>query len=124
MPGEKRNLRSNSSTNNDRKPPPKSKVLPPKKAGTNASSKEGGADKPEINGTESNENGINGTKDIEMGDDEMTVVVPPPKGGKLNGQPEKDSEGDTSMEEQTASNEGSCIQVRFIHTLWTCCFPR
>lgn len=111
MPGERRNLRSNSSTNNDRKPPSKSKALPSKKAGTNGSSKEGSGDKPEINGTESNEKGVNGTKDVEMGDEEMTIVVPPPKGEKLDGQPGKNDEGDTSMEEQTASNEGLCLPL-------------
>lgn len=32
------------------------------------------------------------------GDDEMTVVVPPPKSSKLSGEPSKDDEGDIAME--------------------------
>ena len=32
------------------------------------------------------------------GEDEMTVVVPPPKGSKLSGEPSKDDEGDIAME--------------------------
>ena len=59
------------------------------------------------------ENGVNGSEDVEMvddgqelvkpginkeGDDEMTVVVPPPKGTKLSGDPNPDEEGDIVME--------------------------
>ena len=58
------------------------------------------------------ENGINGTEDVDMvddgpekvkvgtdieGEDEMTVVVPPPKSSKLSGEPGKDEEGDVAM---------------------------
>ena len=32
------------------------------------------------------------------GEDEMTVVVPPPKSSKLSGEPSKDEEGDVAME--------------------------
>lgn len=133
MPGERRNLRSNkeTSTNGEKarsdsqsstskdKPVPartissKGKALPSKKSSTNASAREGGGDKPQINGAEPVKNGVNGVEDVEMqdeeaekvnigttkdGDDEMTVVVPPPKSSKLNGEPSKDSEGDVSME--------------------------
>jgi len=71
---------------------------------------------PHTNGTDPVENGINGTKDIEMkddaptplkggkgkkakeGEDEMTVVVPPPKGSKLSAPPTKDDDGDVAMD--------------------------
>lgn len=62
-------------------------------------------------------NGTNGTKDVEMKDDapaskkggkgkkgkdgseeEMTVVVPPSKGSKLGGPPQKDTDGDVAMD--------------------------
>lgn len=70
---------------------------------------------PHTNGTDPVENGINGTKDVEMKDDapaplkggkgkkakegeeEMTVVVPPPKGSKLSATPSKDNDGDITM---------------------------
>ncbi|KAL2058480.1 hypothetical protein ABVK25_001208 [Lepraria finkii] len=127
MPGERRNLRSSkensSSTNGEKarsnsqsssskdKPVPtramssKGKAVPKKTSG-----KETAGDKPQTNGTESIENGINGTDDIDMvdgpekvkigkeGEDEMTVVVPPPKGSKLSGEPGKDYEGDIAMD--------------------------
>ena len=32
------------------------------------------------------------------GDEEMTVVVPPPKSSKLSGEPGKDEEGDVAMD--------------------------
>ena len=122
MPGERRNLRSNSSTNDDRKPSAKGKAVPSKKANVNGSSNEGSREKPQINGTESNENGINGTEDVEMGDEEMTVVVPPAKGTKLNGDPGKDAQEDTSMEDgsgQDADNEGSCLPLPLLYA----CIP-
>jgi 26S proteasome regulatory subunit N3 len=71
--------------------------------------------KPPTNGTDPIENGVNGTEDIEMeedsskpsgrtksskdkdGDEEMTVVVPPPKASKLSGASQKDDEGDIAM---------------------------
>ena len=72
-----------------------------------------------MNGTEPVENGINGTEDIDMvddgpekvkvgtnndGEDEMTVVVPPPKSSKLSGEPGKDEEGDVAMENAEKSD--------------------
>ena len=127
MPGERRNLRSSketsSSTNGEKarsnsqsssskdKPVPtrttssKGKALPKKTTG-----KETAGDKPQTNGTEPIENGVNGSDDIDMvddgpekvkigkeGEDEMTVVVPPPKGSKLSREPGKDDEGDVAM---------------------------
>ncbi len=71
---------------------------------------------PHTNGNEPVENGINGTKDVEMKDDapaplkggkgkkvnekeeEMTVVVPPSKGSKLSAPPPKDTDGDVAMD--------------------------
>lgn len=70
-------------------------------------------DKPQTNGSEPTGNGVNGSEDVEMaddaatraktggvkeGDDEMTVVVPPPKSSKLLGNPGQDLEGDVTME--------------------------
>lgn len=72
-----------------------------------------------MNGTEPIENGINGTEDVDMvddgpekvkigtnkeGEDEMTVVVPPPKSSKLSGEPSKDEEGDIAMENTDKSD--------------------
>lgn len=82
---------------------------------------------PHTNGNEAVENGLNGTKDIEMKDDapaslkggkgkkpkdgeeEMTVVVPPSKASKLSSAASKDREGDVSMEteEQAAEDDGA-----------------
>lgn len=138
MPGERRNLRSNkessSSTNGEKarsnstgsgsnkdKPVPtratssKSKALPSKKP----SPKDTAGDKPQTNGNEAVENGINGVEDVDMvddgsekvkvGEEEMTVVVPPPKSSKLSGESGKDGEGDTAMgnadNTQSASSE-------------------
>tara|TARA_R110002060_G_scaffold28224_3_gene38130 strand:- start:811 stop:1116 length:306 start_codon:yes stop_codon:yes gene_type:complete len=76
---------------------------------------------PHTNGDKPVENGINGTKDVEMkddapatlkggkgkklkeGDEEMTVVVPPSKGSKLSAPPPKDTDGDVAMD----GNEGA-----------------
>lgn len=86
------------------------------------SGKEGSEDKPHTNGTEPLENGINGTEDVDMvddgpekvkvgtnkdGEDEMTVVVPPPKSSKLSGEPSKDEEGDIAMENTDKSDSTS-----------------
>lgn len=71
---------------------------------------------PHTNGSDPVENGINGTKDVEMKDDaptplkggkgkkakegeeEMTVVVPPSKGSKLSAPPPMDNDGDVAMD--------------------------
>ena len=83
---------------------------------------------PHTNGTDPVENGVNGTKDVEMKDDaptplkggkgkkakegneeEMTVVVPPSKGSKLSAPPPKDTEGDVAMDgsEVGAEDDGA-----------------
>ena len=131
MPGEqRRNLRSSketSSSTNGEKPRPESqnssktdnpvptrstsskgKATISKKGLTNQLSKETGTDKPQTNGSEPAENGINGNEDVEMvddiiekskaGDDEMTVVVPPPKSSKLAGEPDKAEEMDIALD--------------------------
>lgn len=115
--GEKTRPDSQGSVSNKDKPASsrtastKGKVLPTKKAGSNNSGKEMGDDKPKMNGAPV-ENGVNGMEDSEMtddmpdhpkagpgkeGEDEMTVVVPPPKSSKLAGEPPKDAEGDIDM---------------------------
>ncbi len=83
---------------------------------------------PHTNGEKATENGINGTKDVEMKDDapstlkggkgkklkegeeEMTVVVPPSKGNKLSAPPVKDTEGDFAMDgpvDETVEDAGA-----------------
>ena len=99
MPGERRTLRSNKE-NPSRTTSSKGKTASNKKGGVNGSGKDEVGDKPQANGTEPVENGVNGTDDVEMDndgseqvrigntedcDEEMTVVVPPPKSSKLNG---------------------------------------
>lgn len=120
--GEEPRSNSQSSSSNKDQPVPttratssKGKTLPTKKA----SGKEGAEDKPHTNGTEPVENGINGTEDVDMvdegsekvkvgtnkeGEDEMTLVVPPPKSSKLSGEPNKDEEGDVAMENTNKSD--------------------
>lgn len=124
--GEKARSNSTSSGSSKDKPVPtrstssKSKALPTKKS----SSKETAGDKPKTNGAEPVENGINGAEDVNMvddgpekvkvgsnrdGDEEMTVVVPPPKSSKLSREPGQDEEGDVAMDNtenaQTTSTE-------------------
>ena len=41
------------------------------------------------------------------GEEEMTVVVPPPKGSKLSGEPGKDPEGDTAMGNVDKAEDGA-----------------
>jgi hypothetical protein len=74
-------------------------------------------DQPHTNGADPTKNGVNGTEDVEMGEDtaggptsssstskdrkgdqKMTVVVPPTKGSRLSGDKGKDQEGDVAME--------------------------
>lgn len=122
--GEEPRANSQSSSSTKDKPVPtratslKGKTLSAKKS----AGKEGAEDKPHTNGTEPVENGINGTEDVDMvddgpekvkigtnkeGEDEMTVVVPPPKSSKLSGQPNKDEEGDIAMENTDKSDSVS-----------------
>ncbi|RDL33862.1 uncharacterized protein BP5553_08230 [Venustampulla echinocandica] len=84
---------------------------------------------PHTNGNDPVENGINGTKDVEMkddapaplkggkgkkvkeGDEEMTVVVPPSKGSKLSSFTKKDNDGDVAMGEEETSGEDGAVKV-------------
>jgi 26S proteasome regulatory subunit N3 len=86
---------------------------------------------PHTNGTDPVENGINGTKDIEMKDDapaplkggkgkkvkegeeEMTVVVPPSKGSKLSAPPPKDNDGDVAMDgaEEINGEDAGAVKI-------------
>ncbi|RJE23194.1 hypothetical protein PHISCL_04447 [Aspergillus sclerotialis] len=140
MPAERRSLRSNSksdtsssangekarsnsqasSSNKDksasgRGAANKAKSAATKKSTNNASnSGMGDRDQPHANGSDLMENGVNGSEDIEMGEDsagaptssfnaskdrqgdeKMTVVVPPSKGSRLPGNQGKD--GDVAM---------------------------
>ena len=113
--GEKARSNSTSSGTSKDKPVPtrstssKNKTLPTKKPST----KESTGDKPLANGTEPIENGVNGSEDIDMIDegpekakkgvnnkneDEMTVVVPPPKASNIAGEHENGDERDVTME--------------------------
>lgn len=113
--GEKARPDSQSTSSSKDKPVPtratsKSKSFPSKKGSSYSSSKEEPGDK-QTNGSEPTENGVNGVEDVEMadeqippgqgkeGEDEMTVVVPPPKSSSLSGAPTKDSEGNVAMED-------------------------
>jgi 26S proteasome regulatory subunit N3 len=74
-------------------------------------------DQSHANGSKSAENGVNGSEDVEMGEDtagaptssfnsskdrngdeKMTVVVPPTKGSRSSGKPGQDKEKDVTME--------------------------
>ncbi|CAG8972119.1 hypothetical protein HYALB_00008124 [Hymenoscyphus albidus] len=98
---------------------------------------------PHTNGNEPVENGINGTKDVEMKDDapnplkggkgkklkegeeEMTVVVPPSKGSKLSAPPQKDTDGDVAMDGEAAGEDDGAVKVdpvtQAISGTWNCC---
>ena len=142
MPAERRSLRSNSksdipssangdrvrrssqssSSNKDKAAPARA---PANKAKSGASSKKGGSannsgmgegEQRQMNGSDAVEKGVNGSEDVEMGEDtaggptssfntrkeregdEMTVVVPPSKGSRLSSDKGQDKEGDVAME--------------------------
>ncbi|ERF70761.1 hypothetical protein EPUS_05113 [Endocarpon pusillum Z07020] len=119
--GEK--ARSNSSSSNRDKPRPtrstssRSKSFSNKK-GITSGAKDTNGDQPHLNGSDPTENGVGGAdgadgskvddqpaavtgvkksgKDKD-GDEEMTVVVPPPKASKLTASPTKDDGNDVAM---------------------------
>ena len=123
--GEKARSDSQSSSSKDKPVPTratssKGKAVPPKKTVT-TSAKDTSEDKPQTNGNGPVENGVNGTDDIEMaddgaeqvkvatgkeGEDEMVLVVPPPKSSKLSGEPGKDLEGDVAMDNTEHAEAG------------------
>ena len=123
--GEKTRSDSANQTSNKDKPVPartassKGKTLPSKKGNGNTAAKDVNGDKPKINGKEPVENGVHGSEDTEMvdeitekpnngrgkeGEEEMTVVVPPPKSSKLAGEPSRDDEGDVDMGDTSGTN--------------------
>ena len=133
MPGERRNLRSNKESTSsasgekgradsqnakDKAAPSRSTSSKTKTSTARKNSKETSSDKPKINGSPPIENGVNGVEDVDMegsgpdkgkpqkdGDDEMTVVVPPPNSTKLSADPEKDNEGDLFMDDAQKKEE-------------------
>ncbi|KAE8412740.1 hypothetical protein BDV36DRAFT_287615 [Aspergillus pseudocaelatus] len=122
--GEKaRSTSQNSSSNKDKVAPTRataSKTKSTRAASSNNTSNSGMGeqrDQPRTNGSEPTENGLNGSEDVEMGEDtagaptssfnaskdrkgdeKMTVVVPPTKGSRLSGDKGQDQEGDVAME--------------------------
>jgi hypothetical protein len=118
--GEKTRSNSQSSSSNKDKPNPsrstssRSKSFSNKK-GITAVAKDTNGDQPRLNGSESIENGVDSitepdpddkqpasigvkksSKDKD-GDEEMTVVVPPPKASKVSGSSGKDDGADIAM---------------------------
>ncbi|KAL4866653.1 hypothetical protein BDV12DRAFT_187296 [Aspergillus spectabilis] len=122
--GEKTRSGSQSSSSNKDKPAPSraaaNKAKSAKAASSNTASDSGMGeqrDQPHTNGADPTKNGVNGTEDVEMGEDtaggptsssntskdrkgdqKMTVVVPPTKGSRVSGDKSKDQEGDVAME--------------------------
>ncbi|KAL4884999.1 isoprenoid synthase domain-containing protein [Aspergillus karnatakaensis] len=122
--GEKTRSGSQSSSSNKDKPAPAraaaNKTKTTKAASSNTASDSGMGeqrDQPHTNGTDPTKNGVNGSEDVEMGEDtaggptsssntskdrkgdqKMTVVVPPTKGSRVPGDKSKDQEGDVAME--------------------------
>lgn len=100
--GEKaRSTSQNSSSNKDKVAPTRataSKTKSTKAASSNNTSNSGMGeqrDQPCTNGSEPTENGLNGSEDVEMGED---TAVPPTKGSRLSGDKGQDQEGDVAME--------------------------
>ncbi|KAJ5884967.1 hypothetical protein N7495_009477 [Penicillium taxi] len=141
MPAERRSLRSNNksdtsssangekASSNSQSPGAKDKAAPTTRAAAKAKSapaKKGAKgtsnssmeknDQSQTNGSKSTDNGVNGSEDVEMGEDttgaptssfnsdkdrngnEMTVVVPPTKGSRSSGKTTQDNEEDVTME--------------------------
>jgi len=85
------------------------------KKGITAGAKDTSGDSPHLNGSDPTENGVDSVNDPKAdsepanstaikksgndkdGDEEMTVVVPPPKVSKLSDSAKKDDEGDIAM---------------------------
>ena len=141
--GEKARSNSQSSSSKDKPVPTRAASSKTKAAGPGRKESKKEQDKPQLNG-EPIENGVNGTDDVDMvddgpekvkvgtgkdGEDEMTVVVPPPKSSKLAGDPGKDAEGDiamdntetTEMENQKPAEEDP--RVKAVAGQFICSFP-
>ncbi|KAL9100435.1 MAG: hypothetical protein Q9163_004180 [Psora crenata] len=110
--GGKARSNSQSSSSKDKPVPTRAASSKSKAAGPARKASKKEQDKPQPNG-EPIENGVNGPEDVDMvddgpekvkvgtgkdGEDEITVVVPPPKSSKLAGDPGKDTEGDVEMD--------------------------
>ncbi|CAI7575657.1 unnamed protein product [Penicillium glandicola] len=131
--GEKANSNSQSSGTKDKAPTTraaanKAKSGPTKKDAKGASNGSmGDDDQSHTNGSKSTENGVNGSEDVEMGEDtagaptsssntskdrksneKMTVVVPPTKGSRSSG---KDKEEDVTMEGAEDGDENTEPEV-------------
>ncbi len=122
MPGERRNLRSNKDTSsetngekaqsNSQTSNSKDKPVPSRSTSSKGKTAPAKKDRAQPNGAPV-EHGMNGTEDVDMvdegsekvkvngvdGEEEMTVVVPPPNSSKLAGEPNKDAEGDVAMDD-------------------------
>ena len=115
---------SQGSSSKDKPAPARSASSKTKATAARKNSKETSSDKPKINGKPV-ENGINGVEDTDMAgadqdkgkggqkdaDEEMTVVVPPPNSSKLSAEPEKDGEGDETMDDAEAGDEQGETEV-------------
>lgn len=152
MPGERRNPRANNkesspSTNGEKAPSDsqssssnKDKPVPTrtsskgtgfhsKEVSINSAVKDAAEDKPHTNGAEPVENGVNGSKDVDMSDDghdhgkpsvnrdgdDMLVVVPTPKGSRPSGEPVPNLMEDVPME-NTETNESEIAETEKIDT--------
>lgn len=135
MPGERRNLRSNKDTSSEtngekaqsssQNSSSKDKPVPTRSTSSKGKTASAKRDKAQANGAPV-ENGVNGADDVEMvddgpeqvkingkdGDEEMTVVVPPPNSSKLAGEPSKDTEGDVAMDTTDAATKDEAIDPR------------
>ncbi|KAJ6111673.1 hypothetical protein N7523_007734 [Penicillium sp. IBT 18751x] len=121
--GEKARSNSQSSPSKDKAAPTtraaanKAKSAPVKKGAKGASNAGMGEEDQHVNGSKNAENGVNGSEDVEMGEDtagaptssfntskgrhgdeKMTVVVPPTKGSRSSGKAGQDKEEDVTME--------------------------
>ncbi|XRM43248.1 26S proteasome non-ATPase regulatory subunit [Aspergillus tubingensis] len=103
--GEKGRSTSQSSSSNKDKPAPtraaanKAKAASTTKGASSNNTANSGMgeqrDQPRANGSDPTENGVNGSEDVEMGED---TAVPPTKGSRLSGEKGTDKEGDVAME--------------------------
>lgn len=121
--GEKARSNSQSSPSKDKAAPTtraaanKAKSAPVKKGAKGASNASMGEEDQHVNGSKNAENGVNGSEDVEMGEDtagaptssfntskgrhgdeKMTVVVPLTKGSRSSGKAGQDKEEDVTME--------------------------
>ncbi|KAL8724753.1 MAG: hypothetical protein Q9166_007767 [cf. Caloplaca sp. 2 TL-2023] len=121
--GEKARSNSQSSSAKDKPVPTRSTSSKSKAAASKKSTgsgKESNGSKPQTNGTQAVENGVNGAEDVDMvdeghepvkvngdADEEMTVVVPPPKSSKLSGEQDKGLQGDIAMDNTDQKGSGA-----------------